>query len=99
MDIITLAIIFIIGICIGGISTYFITKTSKAEQLIKIKEWLIFAVSDAEKYLEGEEGALKLRAVYDEFIKRYPKASTWVTFETFSTLVDEALEKYKTIIQ
>jgi hypothetical protein len=64
-----------------------------------IKQWLILAVVEAEKKLGEKTGQLKLRYVYDLFIKRFKFASKLITFEQFSALVDEALEVMRLMIQ
>lgn len=61
----------------------------------KVVEWLVFAVSEAEKELGGGTGQLKLRKVYDKFIEKYPKLSIIVPFKTFSGWVDLALKEMK----
>lgn len=61
------------------------------EQQAKIKEWLKYAVSLAEKELGGGTGQLKLRSVYNMFVEKYPSIAKVVSFETFSGWVDEAL--------
>ena len=57
----------------------------------KVKEWLKWAVTQAEKDLKSGTGQLKLRQVYDMFIERFPVFSKLVPFSTFSLWVDEAL--------
>ena len=69
------------------------------KQIAKIKEWLLFAVVQAEKELGGGTGALKLRYVYDMFIKAFPALVDLVTFEMFSKLVDEVLEEMKHLLE
>lgn len=58
----------------------------------KVKNWLVWAVGEAEKQFGGGTGQLKLRSVYNEFVKMFPKLSLIITFNRFSYLVDEALE-------
>lgn len=58
----------------------------------KVKNWLVWAVGEAEKEFGGGTGQLKLRSVYNEFVKMFPKLSLFITFSRFSFLVDEALE-------
>lgn len=65
------------------------------QQIANIKEWLVLAVITAEKELGGGTGQLKLRYVYDLFVKRYPAIAKIISFETFSSWVDEALEQMK----
>ena len=62
------------------------------KQLAKVKEWLLWAVTEAEKDLGGGTGKLKLRQVYDLFVQRFPWLAKAVSFELFSSLVDEALD-------
>ena len=76
-------IVFFIGvilICVYGCMTG------------KVKEWLKYAVVEAEKYLGTGTGQLKLRAVYDMFVEAYPVFSKILPFSIFSKMVDDALE-------
>ena len=86
----------------AGRITYAIYKFAglPTEQQVKnIKEWLLLAVITAEKELGGGTGQLKLRYVYDLFVSKYPVAAKVVSFETFSTWVDEALENMKNMLK
>lgn len=69
------------------------------EQVSKIKQWLLLAVTTAEKELGGGTGQLKLRYVYDMFVSKYPVAAKMVSFETFSVWVDEALENMRNMLR
>lgn len=82
-----------------GISIYSFYKKPTTEQLQSVKEWLLFAVTEAEKKLGGGTGQLKLRFVYDMFIEKFPHTSCLISFETFSGLVDEALERMKAMLE
>ena len=68
------------------------------EQTAKVKEWLLYAVTEAEKQLGGGTGQLKLRQVYDLFVQRFPAVALAVSFETFSAWVDEALEQMRNML-
>lgn len=57
----------------------------------KVRNWLVWAVSKAEQEFGSGTGQLKLRSVYNQFIARFPKLSTFITFRRFAVLVDEAL--------
>ena len=57
-----------------------------------VKEWLLWAVTQAEQYLGSGTGALKLRYVYDLAVEVFPPIKYLVPFAVFSTWVDEALE-------
>lgn len=70
-------------------------KFPRAEQINKIKEWLLFAVTQAEKEFGSGTGQLKLRYVYDMFVAKFPFLVKFVSFEFFSNLVDDVLVKFK----
>lgn len=58
----------------------------------KVKEWLKYAVTLAEKELGSGTGQLKLRQVYDWFVDTFPVFSKILPFAIFSKMVDSALE-------
>ncbi len=64
-----------------------------------IKEWLLYAVIEAEKNLGSKTGKIKLRQVYDEFIKSFPIISKIISFNLFSSLVDSSLIEMKKILE
>lgn len=55
------------------------------------RNWLVYAVSEAEKYLGAKTGRLKIRYVYDLAIKKFPTFAKILPWKTFSWLVDKAL--------
>lgn len=61
------------------------------QQIDNFKEWLKWAVTQAEKELGSGTGQLKLRRVYDMAVKQFPWIARLVCFEEFSMWVDEAL--------
>ena len=73
-------------------------KLPRKEQMNAIREWLLMAVTEAEKELGGGTGKLKLRYVYDLFVTRFPWAAQVVSFDTFSDLVDEALVEMRDML-
>ena len=68
------------------------------EQIKALKEWLLYAVTLAEKELVSGTGKLKLRQVYDLFLIRFPWLAKIISFDTFSKYVDEALEQMKGLL-
>lgn len=70
-----------------------------AEQRDKVKEWLLYAVTQAEAELGGGTGQLKLRSVYDLFVQRFPAVAKAISFDTFSLWVDEALEDMREMLK
>lgn len=84
---ILILILFLIGLILFVIN-----------QRKNIKEWLLYAVINAEKNLGSKMGQVKLRQVYDEFIITFPVVSRLVTFNIFSKMVDISLEEMKKIL-
>lgn len=78
----------------GAIFIYFAYKYPA-----KVREWLLYAVTIAEKEYGSGTGQIKLRAVYDMFLAKYPKLSIFISFETFSGWVDIALDKMRVMIE
>ena len=78
--------------------TGFFNQPTK-QQLAKVKEWLLYAVTMAEKELGSGTGKLKLRYVYDLFLTKFSWLARLITFEQFSVLVDEALEEMKRLLE
>lgn len=60
-----------------------------------VREWLKYAVIEAEKELGSGTGQLKLRKVYNMATANFPWIVQLVSFEVFSLWVDEALEWMK----
>ena len=92
---IIIAILAAIAAAGGAAYRYF--KQPSAEQLAKVREWLLYAVTEAERELGG--GKLKLRQVYDLFVTRFPWLAKIVSFETFSGLVDDALDEMRAMLK
>ena len=82
----------------AGFMLYRFFKLPTKEQIAKIKEWLLYAVTEAEKELGGGTGQLKLRQVYDLFVQRFSAVAAVISFDTFSLWVDEALEQMREML-
>lgn len=76
----------------------FITRPTN-KKISMVKEWLLYAVTEAEKNLGGGTGQIKLRYVYSMFIAKFPLIAKVISFESFSVLVDEALDKFKNMLE
>jgi flagellar basal body-associated protein FliL len=85
-----IVVIFIVAAAAAG-GVYYFVKSPKEKRIANIKEWLKYAVVEAEKALGSGTGQLKLRMVYDMAIKQFPWVVNLVPFETFSSWVDESL--------
>ena len=62
------------------------------------KNWLVYAVAEAEKVLGSKTGQLKLRLVYDMAVARFPIMAKMLPFNLFGKLVDSALDVMKDMI-
>ena len=82
-----------------GIAVYRYFNLPSEAQLAKVREWLLWAVTGAEKELGGGTGKLKLRQVYDLFVMRFPWLVRVVSFDLFSDMVDDALEEMRSMLQ
>ena len=85
----------IILIIIGVIA---IIVTILSLRFASFRNWLVYAVSEAEKALGGGTDKLKLRYVYNIAIKYFPTLTKMISFSVFSTMVDEALETMRLMI-
>lgn len=94
----SLVVVILSAFVIATVSTRKFVHLPTNEQAAKIKEWLLWAVIQAERELKGGTGALKLRYAYDLFVKAFPTIAPLVPFDIFKIWVDEALEQMKHLI-
>lgn len=85
-------------IALVSIKVYVFLKTPGKEQLNKIQEWLVWAVAQAEKELGSGTGQMKIKYVYDLFITKFPAVAIFVPYDTFSNMVEKALDEFKEMI-
>lgn len=89
----------IVVLAVGCIAVYRYYHLPSEAQLDKVREWLLWAVTEAEKDLGGGTGKLKLRQVYDLFVTRFTWLARIISFELFSSLVDDALEEMREMLK
>lgn len=94
-----LIVVAVAVLAVAIYSFYVFFKMPTTGQLNQVREWLLFAVTEAEKVLGSGTGQVKLRYVYDMFISRFPHLAKAVSFEAFSFLVDEALDKFRVLLE
>lgn len=94
-----LIIVVIALIAIVCYAIHVFMKMPTNAQLASVKEWLLYAVAQAEKELGSGTGQLKLRYVYDMFILRFSSIAKVISFEAFSKLVDEALYIFRNMLK
>jgi len=83
----------------AGIAVYRYFKLPSEEQIEKVRNWLLWAVTEAERELGGGTGKLKLRQVYDLFVSRFPWLAPVVSFQRFAELVDDALDEMRKLLK
>ena len=63
------------------------------------KNWLVWAVTEAEAMFGSKTGQLKLRYAYDLAIKHFPVLAKFIPFTLFSKFVDSALSVMRDMIE
>ena len=95
-------LVFIIGLvaAVGYVvwKIYNFIKMPKADQFEAVKEWLLWAVAEAEKLYGSGTGVLKLRYVYDLFLSRFKELEYFIPFDEFSKMVDNSLIEFKDLL-
>lgn len=86
-------------ISVAAISVIGFLKTPRSKQIEQVREMLLTWVVEAEKEFGSKTGKLKLSFVYDRLNQVAPAVAAFISFETFSLLVDEALEKMRTMLE
>lgn len=94
-----LIVVIVAAVAVGGTAIYSFIKLPSSKQIEAVKEWLLYWVLQAEASLGGGTGKIKLSMVYDAFVQRFPWLAKMVSFETFSLMVDEVLEKMRAMLQ
>ena len=94
---IAIVILAILVIAFMFLITYI--NLPKSKKATKVKEWLLFAVVQAEKELGSGTGQLKLRYVYNLALSKFPIFIKLIPFELFSNFVDEALQQLENLIE
>ena len=82
---------------IGGIVAVFLIALMM--WVMGLKNWLVWAVSEAEAVLGSKTGQLKLHYVYDLAVAKFPIAAKLIPFTVFKKLVDAALDVMRDMIE
>ena len=67
--------------------------------IMGFRDWLVWAVIEAEHMLGSKTGQMKLRYVYDLAIRHFPVIAKLLPFSVFAILVEKALEVMNSMIQ
>jgi hypothetical protein len=63
------------------------------------KNWLVWAVTEAEALFGSKTGKLKLRYAYELAVERFPMIAKFIPFAVFSKMVDGALDIMRDMIE
>lgn len=63
------------------------------------KNWLVWAVSEAEAVFGSNTGKLKLRYAYELAVERFPLIAKFIPFTVFAKMVDGALDIMRDMIE
>lgn len=80
----------LVFIVVKAVSSFI--NMSRSKKVDSVKEWLKYAVTQAEIKFGSGTGQLKLRSVYNLALGKFPWLGAFVSFDTFSLWVDEALD-------
>ena len=91
---VTIAIVIFLG------AVYFkrFMSLDSSGKIELVKEWALYIVIEMERIYGKGTGSLKLAAAYDAFIKAFPDIVPLVSFDLFSQIIDEALERMKHLL-
>lgn len=96
----TLLVVLVAIVTVAFVYIKRFTQLTPEDQLANVREWLLYAVTLAEKeYSAGGMGKIKLRAVYQSFLVNFPWLAKVITFDQFSQMVDEALEQMRLMLE
>lgn len=85
-------------VALGGSAIRFV-KSPTDKKYKSVRQWLLYAVVEAEVAFGSKTGQLKLRYVYNLFITRFKWLSLVISFEQFSKMVDSALDELKEVLE
>lgn len=74
-------------------------KLPTSAQKEKVRKCLLAWVIQAERELGGGTGKVKLSTVYGTFVTAFPILKNFISFETFSLWVDDALEEMRKLLE
>lgn len=98
IDILGVIVAIAVALTVAVIAAIRFFKSGTEKQLAKVREWLLYAVSLAEKELGGGTGKLKLRFVYDMFVVKFPWLAKIISFDRFSGIVDDSLDEMNKLL-
>ena len=95
-------LIYVFMVVLFGLTVYAVLsflKLTPRQQLDKIRIALLYMVTEAEKELKRKTGQVKRAMVWDGLVERFPIITLFITEEKYDELLDEALEKFKKMLE
>lgn len=86
-----------IELIIGGLMAVFLVVLMI--WLMGFKEWLVWAVAEAESVFGSKTGELKLRYAYNLAVKQYPILAKIIPFAIFKKIIDAALRVMEDMVK
>lgn len=90
-------LIALIAVVVLAIRAFMKLPTSAQKE--KVRKCLLAWVIQAEKELGGGTGKVKLSTVYGTFVTAFPILKDFISFETFSLWVDDALDEMRKMLE
>lgn len=94
----TITAILAVVVVFGG-SVFAFVKSPRVVKTKRFRTWLLYVVTEAEREMGEDTGELKLLKAYEEFVKRFPIFSLFVSFDSFKLTVDESLKQMKKMLE
>ena len=90
------AVLALSAACVLAVARF--VQLPSAAQLEKVQNWLLLAVSEAERELGGGTGGRKLRKVYDKILIKFTWLAKVVSFKRFEEMVKKALAEMEKML-
>lgn len=87
------------GMCSGRICSICFRENAVRQAVEQSERMAALCSHKGRKELGGGTGQIKLRYVYDMFVARFAWLARVISFEAFSMMVDEALERMKKMLE
>lgn len=94
--------LLVVIICAIGVAFVWLRKFAKLpsdEQLLKVRQALLWIVIECERELGSNTGRAKLAKAYNMFIQQFPSLVPVIPYSMFCKLVDDALDEMRHLLE
>lgn len=74
-------------------------EQAKDKLIRAVSDWLLYAVTEAERTLGDGTGKIKIREVYDRALARFPELTYVITLEQLDELAQHPLEEMRKLLE